>query len=134
MLGVDTLTFALLVASLGDQGYLGIPFVIFAAAGYAMGHARAAWVQYLVACVVYPLARGVAMLDARGDASIGLVAVETLCLVTIGWDVRSWAPSASRVACAGCDGRWPSWSAATSRCDCPRAHTTTWGSSASPST
>jgi diguanylate cyclase (GGDEF)-like protein len=85
MLGVDTLTFALLVASLGDQGYLGIPFVIFAAAGYAMGHARAAWVQYLVACVVYPLARGVAMLDARGDASIGLVAVETLCLVTIGW-------------------------------------------------
>jgi diguanylate cyclase (GGDEF)-like protein len=85
MLCLDTLTFALLVASLGDQGYLGIPFIIFAAAGYAMGHTRAAWVQYVLACVVYPLARAIGMLVAHGKLAPRLVAVESLCLVTIGW-------------------------------------------------
>lgn len=85
MLGVDTLTFVLLVASLGEQGYLGIPFAIFAAAGYAMGHERAAWVQYLLGCVVYPVARVIAMRTAQVEVAPGLVAVETLCLVVIGW-------------------------------------------------
>lgn len=85
MLGVDTMTFVLLVASLGEQGYLGIAFVIYAAAGYAMGHERAAWVQYLLGCVAYPVARVIAVQDARVDVAPGVVAVETLCLLVIGW-------------------------------------------------
>jgi len=84
---VDTLMMGVLVVTFGEQGYLGIPFVIYAATGYAMGHARAAQLQYAMGCLVYPLARVIGrMVVEPGDSEVlWTIALETLCLATIGW-------------------------------------------------
>ncbi|MEO7513161.1 MAG: EAL domain-containing protein [Gemmatimonadaceae bacterium] len=82
---VDTLILGLLVYVLGTQGYLGIPFLIFAAGGYALGFPRAAKVQLAMACAVYPVARLLGLHVLDGVAPYTLVVAETFCLTVIGW-------------------------------------------------
>ncbi len=53
---LDAIMFGLIVASFGHEGHLVIPFLVLAVAGYAMGHARAARLQLLLSCTLYPIA------------------------------------------------------------------------------
>ena len=82
---LDTLMMGILVLSFGVQGYLGIPFFLFAAGGYALGSLPAAKLQLVMGCVVYPVARVMGLHVLDGGASFALVAAETLCLTVIGW-------------------------------------------------
>jgi methyl-accepting chemotaxis protein len=69
--------------ALGAQGYLVLPYLIFAIGGYALGMPRAAQVQLAVAAVVYPLGRFLGMGFTRGTAAI--VAIETVFVVGVGY-------------------------------------------------
>lgn len=84
MQGLDTLMLGILVATFGANGYLGLPFLIYMASGYAMGHATAARVQLALGCIVYPLARVIGLHVLAGHASPWLVILETVCLAAIG--------------------------------------------------
>ena len=82
---LDTLMIGMLTATLGPQGYLGIPFFMFAAAAYGLGLPRAARTQLLIGCLVYPVARVIGMHAYVGGYSTGLILTETLCLSVLGW-------------------------------------------------
>lgn len=82
---IDSIMMGVLVISFGPEGYLGIPFVIFAATGYAMGHPRAAKSQYVMGLMIYPPARIVGLHVLTGGGSPWPIAMETLCLAAIGW-------------------------------------------------
>lgn len=84
MQGLDTLMLGILVATFGANGYLGLPFLIYMASGYAMGHAKAARIQLALGCVVYPLSRAIGLHVLAGHASPWLVLLETVCLAAIG--------------------------------------------------
>ena len=79
--------------ALGPQGYLVLPYLIFAVGGYALGMPRAARVQLALAAVLYPLAR---WLGVRGDEdarAAAVILIETLFLLGTGWLAMS-GPSA----------------------------------------
>jgi methyl-accepting chemotaxis protein len=79
----DVVVIAGFAWALGPQGYLVLPFLIFAIGGYALGMPRAANVQLGMACVLYPLGR---WLGLRGSPhAAAMVAIETLFLLGIGW-------------------------------------------------
>ena len=82
---LDSLMMGLLVYTFGVQGYLGIPFLLFAAGGYALGSTTAARRQFVMGCAVYPVARLLGLYALDGATPYALVATETLCLIVIGW-------------------------------------------------
>ena len=81
----DTLMMGMLTSTLGPQGYLGIPFFMFAATAYGLGLPRAARTQLLIGCLVYPGARLDGLQTSVGGTSTGLILTETLCLAVLGW-------------------------------------------------
>ncbi len=87
---LDSIMMGVLVISFGREGYLGIPFMIFAATGYAMGHPRAAWSQYLMGLIIYPVGRVIGLHVLEGGVSGWPIVMETLCLATIGWLSLQW--------------------------------------------
>lgn len=84
MLGLDTFIITFLSGAIGKLGYLGIPFFVLAAAAYALNMPQAARIQLAVAVFTYPIARSIGLLQSTGEASIALIAIETLVLATIG--------------------------------------------------
>ncbi|HEX2080894.1 MAG TPA: methyl-accepting chemotaxis protein [Longimicrobium sp.] len=81
---VDTVVIALFAWALGPQGYLVLPYIVFAIGGYALGMPRAGRVQLFQACIAYPVARW-AGLGFGGGPTLGIVLVELLFLAGTGW-------------------------------------------------
>jgi hypothetical protein len=81
---LDTWVIAGFAWALGREGYLVLPYLIFATGGYALGMPRAAQVQLALAAVFYPLGR---WLGLRGveDVPTSIIAIEWLFLVGVGW-------------------------------------------------
>ncbi|HLL81563.1 MAG TPA: methyl-accepting chemotaxis protein, partial [Longimicrobium sp.] len=83
--GLDAIGLAVFTAVLGAQGYLVLPFLIFAVGGYALGMPRAAKVQLALAAVLYPAARWVGLRDSGAPVVGWIVTIEWLFLVGTGW-------------------------------------------------
>ncbi|MEP7382445.1 MAG: EAL domain-containing protein [Gemmatimonadota bacterium] len=82
---LDSIMIGVLVVSFGPQGYLGFPFLIFAATAYAMGHPRAARIQYVMGLLIYPVGRVIGLHVLGGGVSAWPIVMETLCFAAIGW-------------------------------------------------
>jgi len=80
---MDVVVIAGFAWALGPQGYLVLPFLIFAVGGYALGMPRAANVQLGLACMLYPAGRWLGMRGTPHAAA--MVVIETLFLLGIGW-------------------------------------------------
>ena len=85
MMVLDSLIIAVLVAAVGEQGYLGIAFFLVAGFAYSLNIPRAARMQIGLAAVCYPVARAIGLSHALGHTPIALIAAETLVLVTLGY-------------------------------------------------
>ena len=88
MMGLDTLLMAGNTMAVGRLGYLGIPFFLLVATGHSLGLPRAARIQIVLACLIYPFARaGGLLLDGASLtlAAAGVIGVETICLAVLGW-------------------------------------------------
>jgi signal transduction histidine kinase/CheY-like chemotaxis protein len=88
MLALDTLLMGANALAAGRLAYLSIPFFIVVALGHSLGLPRAARVQLLLACIVYPLActGGLWLEHTRLTmADAGRIAMETICLGGLGW-------------------------------------------------
>ncbi|HEX6630011.1 MAG TPA: EAL domain-containing protein [Gemmatimonadaceae bacterium] len=86
LLATDTAVISVMVALLGTAGYLAVPFYVAAASSYALGLPRAARVQLGSGALLYPVARIVGyawLMEVRVPHE--LIALETLCLVGVGW-------------------------------------------------
>ena len=83
---LDSIMFGILVVSFGGDGHLVIPFLIYAVAGYAMGHPSAARVQLVLGCTIYPVAHYIGMRVMGPHAqAVAHILVETFCLGAISW-------------------------------------------------
>ena len=69
--------------ALGAQGYLVMPYLVFAIGGYALGMPRASQAQLALSAIVYPLGRLLGMGFSRETA--WMVAIETLFLIGTAW-------------------------------------------------
>ncbi|HSU14446.1 methyl-accepting chemotaxis protein [Longimicrobium sp.] len=81
---LDVLVIGGFAWALGPQGYLVLPYLIFAVGGYALGMPRAAQVQLALAAVVYPLGRWLGLRGGDGRAAV-VILIETLFLLGTGW-------------------------------------------------
>ena len=84
-LGLDSIGLAAFTAALGVQGYLVLPFLIFAVGGYALGMPRAAQVQLALAAILYPAGRWIGLRGEGGSVAAWTVFIEWLFLVGTGW-------------------------------------------------
>ena len=82
---LDAIMFGLIVASFGHEGHLVIPFLVLAVAGYAMGHARAARLQLLLSCTLYPIAHLVGERMFSPSYSVVHILLETFLMGAISW-------------------------------------------------
>ena len=80
LLALDSFIIAFLVAAMGPEGYIGIPFYLLAAVAYSTNMPRAARIQLALALVCYPIARAVGLVQATGHVPVSLLLVEELCL------------------------------------------------------
>jgi methyl-accepting chemotaxis protein len=81
---LDVLVIAGFAWALGPQGYLVLPYLIFAIGGYALGMPRAAQMQLALAAVLYPLGRWMGLRGGDGHAAV-VILIETLFLIGTGW-------------------------------------------------
>ena len=81
MVGFDCLLLAGVVAGLGRHGYLGLPIIIFAAGGWALGMPRAGQTVLVANALLYPAARALGLQSATGSVPWGLVALESFFLI-----------------------------------------------------
>ena len=82
---LDAIMFGLIVASFGHEGHLVIPFLVLSVAGYAMGHPRAARLQLLLSCTVYPIAHLFGERLFSQTYSIAHILLETFLMGAISW-------------------------------------------------
>ena len=80
---LDVLVISGFAWALRERGYLVMPYLIFAIGGYALGMPRAAQVQLVLAAVLYPAARFLALRGTEHAAFV--IVIETLFLVGTGW-------------------------------------------------
>ena len=81
---LDTWVMAGFAWALGREGYLVLPYLIFAVGGYALGMPRAAQVQLAAGAVWYPVGRWLGLQRAP-DVSPWVLLLEWLFLVGTGW-------------------------------------------------
>jgi methyl-accepting chemotaxis protein len=81
---LDTWVIAGFAWALGREGYLVLPYLIFATGGYALGMPRAARYQLALAAVFYPLGRWLGLRGVEGVPA-SIIAIEWLFLVGVGW-------------------------------------------------
>ncbi|HEU4455438.1 MAG TPA: methyl-accepting chemotaxis protein, partial [Longimicrobium sp.] len=81
---LDTWVIAGFAWAIGREGYLVLPYLIFAIGGYALGMPRVAQYQLALAAVFYPLGRWLGLRNVA-DVSPWIVVIEWLFLVGTGW-------------------------------------------------
>ncbi len=81
---LDTWVIAGFAWALGREGYLVLPYLIFATGGYALGMPRAARYQLALAAAFYPLGRWLGLRGVEGVPA-SVIAIEWLFLVGVGW-------------------------------------------------
>jgi methyl-accepting chemotaxis protein len=74
-----------LTAALLTQGYLLAIVFMFALSAYALGFPAAVYVQLALTALVYPAGRLLGYALAGEAAPVGMIVMETLLLVAIGW-------------------------------------------------
>ncbi|MGH7481681.1 MAG: methyl-accepting chemotaxis protein [Longimicrobiales bacterium] len=85
MVGADALLLLGVTILLEEQGYLVLPLVIVTIVGYALGMPRAAQIQLVLASLSYPIGRYLGLRVAGLEPTIGMIGLECLFLIGIGW-------------------------------------------------
>jgi methyl-accepting chemotaxis protein len=83
----DVVALGLLCVLLGERGYLVMPLILFAVAGYGLGMPRAAHVSLAAAAVIYLPFRALGFSAAGLAVPWTLLGVEWLVLIGVGWGI-----------------------------------------------
>lgn len=81
----DSLAIVLFAAALQEVGFIVLPVIIFGVGAYALGLPNAARLMLLCLAVGYPLGRGYGYSLAGQEIPFGLLAVEWLFTMAVGW-------------------------------------------------